>query len=107
MRLVSVPYSIRLTDTVGAVTLEEEEVSQFQDWLSDPTDTLNFDMVRKDNTLVRAFWVDKDGALPRHACLQVGFVVLKFFEIETLLRQLDQMWEDLSMASTSFVGKRS
>jgi len=108
MKLVSVPYAIRLTDVVNSVILSEDEVSEFHDWLADPRDSLDFERVRKNNTIVRAYWSygEEEGLNRLHACLQVNDVTLKFFEIEMLLHQLEEMWEDLSGVATVFVGGR-
>lgn len=104
MRLVSIPYTIRLTDCVKTVSLYEMEAITLYDWLKNPDKNFNLDELRPDGTIVRAYW--DEIKFRECLCLRVGDVVLEYFKIERFLHELEVVIDELQGLSSAFVEDR-
>lgn len=92
MRLVTIPFSIKITDTVNSVLVTEYEASLFYEWLNVANPSVDFKRDRPDGTVVRGFYDDC------FVNFQVGDEVLKFCVKEQLIHDMDVMWDLLDQS---------
>lgn len=97
MKLISVFYHINLTDGTNKAILSESEASELLEYLTDPNCLFNFDKVREDGTIVRAY----EGACDV-LCVKVGETVLRYPVWDPFIYALEHALEELEGLGSCF-----